>query len=352
MMNSRQTRFVARIPFLRLVIIALVVIVPTIATPTTLSAYTFTTLDFPGAVETSVNGANDKGQVVGTADDHGFVWKNGTFTQIDVPGALFTEASGINDRGQIVGWYFSGADHRQHGFLRGRDGSFTTIDPPTPGSFRTYAYGINDKGDIVGSFFDGVEPGTHGFVYRKGAYTIIDTPGFSFTRVFGGNSAGQIAGTIAENDDNAPRRGFVLAAGIITAIDEPDAHSPSENPPNTWVTSLDDALRVVGYYVGSTPASERTSANSRMAVQRSRGQRSMGKAIEIETATPERSRSFSLAAAATISYHGFVLAGGKFATVDAPGAVDTLPMASNTAGLIVGQYTDASGYRHGFLAQP
>ena len=39
-------------------------------------------------------------------------------------------------------------------------------------------------------------------------------------------------------------------------------------------------------------------------------------------------------------YHGFVLAGGKFTTLDIPAAVDTLPMASNARGVIVGQYTD------------
>jgi hypothetical protein len=319
---------------------ALVMTMPFVVTSTTLSAYTFTTLDYPGAVETSVNGTNDRGHVVGTADDHGFLWKNGTFTQIDVPGALFTEASGINNRQQIVGWYLSGSDHRQHGFLRERDGTFKTIDPPTPGSFRTYAYGINNKGDIVGSFFDGVEPGTHGFVFRNGEYTVIDVPDYPLTRVFGGNSARQIAGTIAADDDIAPRRGFIYAGGIFTAIDEPAAHSPSENPPNTWVTNLDDALRVVGYYLGSDSETKQT------AVKRSRRQRSMGKMIE----TLEQSRSFSLAV--DFRYHGFVLAGGKFTTVDVPGAVDTLPMASNTAGLLVGQYTDAAGNRHGYLAQP
>jgi hypothetical protein len=350
MNSTRQPRSVERITFSRIAVVALFVTMPLVVTSTTLSAYTFTTLDYPGAVETSVNGTNDRGHVVGTADDHGFLWKNGTFTQIDVPGALFTEASGINNRGQIVGWYFSGSDRRQHGFLRERDGSFTTIDPPTPGSFRTFAYSINNKGDIVGSFFDGVEPGTHGFVRKGGAYTIIDVPDYPFTRVFGGNSARQIAGTIAADDGSAPRRGFIHAGGIVTAIDNPDASSGSENPPNTFVTNLDDALRVVGYYIGIGS----TLQSSRMAVQQSRVQRDIGRDMGkvIEKREQSRMSSLSSLAAVRFSFHGFVLAGGKFTTVDVPGAVDTLLMASNTAGLLVGQYTDADGFRHGFLVQP
>jgi len=79
-----------------------------------------------------------------------------TFTTIDVPGAGLTRAFGINDAGQIVG-YFCNASCR--GFLK--DGAtFTTIDA---GASITQAYGINNAGQIVGEFFDGVG-GYHGFV--------------------------------------------------------------------------------------------------------------------------------------------------------------------------------------------
>jgi uncharacterized membrane protein len=350
-------------------VIAFVVPVVVALASASASAYTFTSIEYPGAVETTVNGVNEKGHVVGSTQMggmlHGFVWIKGVFTLIDIPGATRTEAGGINNKGQIVGWYFTPSDFRIHGFLREKDGTFTTIDPPTSGVFRTWAYGISNNGDIVGSFVDGVPPGTHGFVYRKGEFTIIDVPGFPFTRIFGGNSANQIAGTMALNEDTAPRSGFIYAGGVFTPIDEPDAKSPSENPPNTWVLHLDDALRVVGYYIGLDAATESVSSSANLAVQPARGRQGIGK-IKDPLAS-----NLSLAAAqdlsslqrtkipqpgpsvnVTFGTHGFVLAGGKFTTVDVPDATATYVTASNTKGTLVGQYTDAFGFFHGFIATP
>ena len=333
-----------------------------VAAPAASGPYTFFTLDYPGAISTSANGVNDKGHIVGgfetTETTHGFLWKNGSFTVIDVPGALVTEAFGINAKGQIVGVYSNGGFSSRHVFLRDKDGSFTTLAPPNAGTSLIWAYDISDSGEIVGSFWDNVEPGKHGFIWKNGVYTVIDVPGYPFTRVFGGNNARQIAGTMALNDDTAPRSGFIYAGGVFTAIDEPDAYS-GENPPNTWVTNLDDALRVIGYYVGSRPQSESQTlsvpskspgAQGRsLGLQRSRGRPRLGKFHPLEE--PPSASAMLTAVTLNSGYHGFVLAGGKFTTLDVPIAIDTLPMASNAQGLIVGHYTDEFGYGHGFIAQ-
>src|SRR5437773_4169144 len=57
-----------------------------------------------------------------------------TFTTIDVPGATLTNAIGINAHGQIVG-AFTDAGGAFHGFLLD-GGTFTPADPPgaTPGA--------------------------------------------------------------------------------------------------------------------------------------------------------------------------------------------------------------------------
>ena len=47
--------------------------------------------------------------------------------------------------------------------------------------------------------------------------------------------------------------------------------------------------------------------------------------------------------------HGFLLLGGVFTTIDFPGAIATAAYGINTAGDIVGQYTDSSGKTHAFL---
>src|SRR4051794_39416864 len=56
--------------------------------------------DYPGATDTSLNGINNSGQIVGEFRDasgsHGFVYDRGTFTTLDVPGSSFTAANAIN----------------------------------------------------------------------------------------------------------------------------------------------------------------------------------------------------------------------------------------------------------------
>src|SRR6266480_4314731 len=78
-----------------------------VAIPSGASAFTFTTIDVPGAAFTGAGTINNRGQIVGTyfSGPHGFLLDKGTFTTIDVPGAASTFAAGINDRGQIVGAY-------------------------------------------------------------------------------------------------------------------------------------------------------------------------------------------------------------------------------------------------------
>src|SRR3989442_11661944 len=71
------------------------------------SAFTFTTIDVPGATLIEARGINPAGNIVGFFDDasgiHGFLLSRGVFTTIDVPGATLTEAFGINPAGHIVG---------------------------------------------------------------------------------------------------------------------------------------------------------------------------------------------------------------------------------------------------------
>jgi hypothetical protein len=93
-----------------------------VGTPATASAFTFFTIDVPGATSTEAAAINPEGQIVGNYADaagilHGFVLLRGTtFITIDVPGATSTEASGINPRGWIVGNYTDAAGSL-HGFI-------------------------------------------------------------------------------------------------------------------------------------------------------------------------------------------------------------------------------------------
>jgi uncharacterized membrane protein len=127
----------------------------------TSQTFTHTTIDAPGARNTTVLGVNDRSQIVGAFDNgstdyHGFLQSGGQFITIDVPGGTLTTPAGINSKGQIVGGYV--LNDRLHGFLLDR-GKFTTVDPP--GAVNSSALGINDAGQIVGQCVDasGVQRG-------------------------------------------------------------------------------------------------------------------------------------------------------------------------------------------------
>ena len=127
-------------------------------------AFTFTTIDVPGATGTGAARSNAVGQIVGGYTDasgmgHGFLLDNGTFITIDFPSATGTTTFGINAAGQIVGIY-GDAGGTEHGYLLD-NGAFTTID--VPGATRTAPFDINNRGQIVGDYTDASGTG-HGFV--------------------------------------------------------------------------------------------------------------------------------------------------------------------------------------------
>jgi probable HAF family extracellular repeat protein len=111
-----------------------------------------------------------------------------SFTTIDVPGASQTDAFGVNKAGQIVGFY-EDASFTLHGFLRNTDGTFTTIDVPGAGS--TTAGGISGR-KIVGGYSDG--NGWHGFLLKRGHFLTIDVPGAQQSTAALGISGKKIVG--------------------------------------------------------------------------------------------------------------------------------------------------------------
>jgi len=119
-------------------------------------AGTWTTLDYPGASNTTVNGISGSSIVGGYYDSsgngHGFLYNGTTWTTLDYPGAFATEAYGINIS-RIVGLHGLG-------FLY--DGTtWTTLD--YPGASNTYANGISGS-KIVGSYED-TNFRLHGFFF-------------------------------------------------------------------------------------------------------------------------------------------------------------------------------------------
>ncbi len=257
-------------------------------------AYTFATLDVPGAMRTYAWGINDSGDIVGEYRDgsginyHGFVYDGSTYTTLDVPGARDTYAHGVNNSGDIVGYYYGGGSG-SHGFVY--DGStYTTLDVDIPGAWATTAWGINDSGDVVGRYRE-VGGLYRGFVYDGSRYTTLDVPGATETTAYGINDSGVIVGHYR---DGSGYHGFVYDGSTYTTLDVPGANV-------TQAHGVNDSGDVVGRYNDSS------------------------------------------------GNHGFVYDGSAYMTLDVPDATYyTYAHGINDSGDIVGEYRGGGTY--GFIA--
>lgn len=249
--------------------------------------YTFTTIDFPGAVSTEAFGINNAGEVVGTYFDgiasHGFRYKGGVIAAVDFPGSNFTQAFDINNKGQILGQTLPGLFGTQ-GFSIG-DKTYITVNLNGAG---TAALGANDKGKVVGIYSDGVT--YHGFILENGISKTIDVPGSTLTDIYGINNDGIMVG------DYDHRHGFHSDGSAFTTFDVPGSQQ-------TFGLGINSKRHIVGLFQDAGGA-----------------------------------------------YHGFLLKGNKFTTIDVPGAIFTRVSGINDLGQIVGEYRDAAGLTHGFVA--
>lgn len=277
----------------------------------------FTTIDFPRSVATLAGDINDARQIVGRYTDsagivHGFLLSNGSYSSFDVPGSTgFTRALGINSKGQIVGDYI--IKNVEHGFLLS-EGTFITVDPP--GSHGTLAEGINTAGDIVGSYFaDSNFTGNgsgHGFLLQGGVFTTIDFPDARLTEAWRINDAGQIVGRYQGGDGKY--HVYLLSDGNFTSV--PDVPGAEQTAPFE-IGGFNGNGDIAATYCGSTPCQFgggflSTSGN----------------------------------------YHGFLLSGGAYTTVDFPSAALTTAFGLDSFDDIVGAYIDSGGRIHGYLRTP
>lgn len=249
----------------------------------------FRTVDFPGALDTTADGINDLGEIVGCflgtdGNYHGFTFVNGAILRYDHPFSQFNGAYGINDKGVIVGTFSTS----QQEAYQSIDGKFKTIP-----IYQSFASDINNSGMIVGSYYD-VCCMLHGYLLQGNQFTYIDYPGSASTFLDGINSSGVAAGFW--EDANAVRHGFTWNNGTFTSIDVPGATSTS-------ALRINSANVVVGYYKDSSSVN-----------------------------------------------HGFALQNGIYTTVDFPGAAATQIFGINDRGMFVGGYTDSNGTMHGFVA--
>jgi probable HAF family extracellular repeat protein len=259
--------------------------------------------------------------------------------EFDLQSPDSTAALGINNAGDIVGTFGLRA------FLYG-GGAFTPL--MYPGSEITSALGINDRGDIVGQFTDG--SGTHGFVYTDGTFTPFDVPGAivngrTATHAHGINAKGEIVGDFDMSVGTGARtEGFLYSAGSFTLINFPGADSTSAFGINdigdiVGSTSFPGVGGASGYILSGGRFTKLdhpdASSSGGSLLTGAFGVNSAGKVVGIFTDAG--------------AYRGFIYDRGTFAPLGAPPNVDPpiVPLGINDAGQIVGYFG-----RHGFLATP
>jgi hypothetical protein len=305
-----------------------------------------------------------------------------TFTTFDPQGSIFTRPTSINDAGVITGFYGTNL-FKFHGFVRAADGTTTTFDA---GRGSTAPVGIDGQGRIYGNFTNKHLSATSGFVrqadgtitffhpehskstrvtavdaaagvtgyYRNdvgdigfllsldGRLTKFSAPGSSRTYPMAINSNGVIAGEYVDND----ARGHSF-------LRTPDGQFTSFDPPRSisWSDAL--AVNADGVVAGSYKNAHNIIQGF---VRDSKGTITAFHARQSKETTPLAINASGVIAgyywtADHMVQHGFLRnANGSLENIDDPDAVrGTFPVGIDSAGTIIGNFTDADGLTHGFI---
>ncbi len=260
------------------------------------------------------------------------------FTTIDVPGALSTSAQDINARGDIVGTYVDG-NHRSHGYLL-RDGEITTID--FPGSAFTETLGIDSQGEVVGDYRFAGEPAVnfHGYMRTKGGdFVPVNAPGHTNTIMQRILADGTMLGCRHDGDLMATMRGISVSRRGYAEIEQFASMELGATP---------DGRRIVGFYTNMV-------ANRVEGFLIDDGEftplfvpgSTLTRALDISPAG-EIIGNYTNSAGV---FHGFVLGDAGYVSLDVPGATTTRVFGINPQSDVVGIYVSTDGKAHGFLTR-
>jgi hypothetical protein len=291
--------------------------------------------DFNGTYPGSIN---FWGVITGSYQDtnstfHGFLRsREGNFTTFEAPGADLGSFNGtapccINDLGAVTGVYYDKTGF-SHGFVRSREGKFTSFDVPGVGGFGSTPLAINLEGAIVGVYTDS----------NFSFHAFQRSPEGEFETWIGpdactGNGAEGCFGSGASN---------INVFGIVAGGYEDDGGNFVHHG---FVRSPDGKLKIFNVPAAGTGSYQGTGC-------------------------PGCALGFNLWGAIGGTYidsnsvqHGFLHSpDGRFTTFDAPGAgtgsyqgtgcPSDCPTSLNDFGAIMGTYIDTNGVLHGYLRNP
>jgi len=269
----------------------------------------------------------------------------------------------INNAGVINGWLID-TSNATEAWQRGVNGNITVyIDPLNTGTpSYTAAYGINNEGVSVGIFTDTAAGNYPGYFYTsKGqfvTFNLPDQPAGTATFLEGINDhAGQYCGSIGTPPDYNYETFFSFSGkNQIIAVN---------GSTNSGCASLNDQNAAVGYYEDSNGVDHGWLYNPSTGLFTT---------IDVPGAAtvPGTAPCWGSGIAGTVviginnkgmisghywdtSYnsHGFVRTpGGKYYTINVPGAYETGGGGINDNGVVVGHYSDSACNNSGYIATP
>ena len=271
-------------------------------------------------------------------------------TTFDYPGTgNSTTPFGINGNGDIAGRYDSGNPKVTRGFVRFRNGTFSSplVAPNDTGGI-TMGFGINNARRVGGESLTAAtltSPNTfHGFFWNNGVFTTFDFGGPVSTAVTGVNDSGNFTGAFGSIIQ--PNKGFVNIGGTSAAIIVPGAF-------DSFANGINISNRVVGVYrVSNLP----TGVNHGF-IRSPNG--TITNPVDYPGSTSTSLFGISDSGWVVGSYtdaqgktHGFLRKNANtYISFDFPNATSTSLNGINSSGFISGRYTDSTGIRHGFIAQ-
>jgi hypothetical protein len=222
-----------------------------------------------------------------------------TIITFDIPGANSIFPQGLNNDGVITGYYLDNVGSGTHGFVREEHGSLKTFDVPGA-TIQTVPSAINSEGVVAGNYCD--ETNCHGFLRTPdGGITTFDVPGALYTFPIGLNDTGSVTGNYG---DNLAFHSFVRTRnGVFTKFDP----AMVTNLPGV----INNAGTITGYFFDISPV--------------------------VRSFVRDREGTVTIFDAPNVCR----TSNGTFAT------------AINSAGVIVGGFTDADcTHGHGFMRSP
>jgi hypothetical protein len=266
----------------------------------------------------------------------------------------FNQLLGINIHDVIAGYFGSGATgHPNKGYLlKPPYGQADYVNENFPGSVQTQVTGLNNLGDSCG-FWVSSNNTNRGFVEWNGvfaSYTDPHTPKVAgaVNQLLGINNQGIAVGFYNDANDNAHAYELNQATGVFTALKIPDAVSATATGINTYGD-------VVGFYTdasGSTESFLITTSHQLVTYQFPGGSDTQALGINFK----DQIVGSYLDSKGVM--HGFVLSDplgpvSHWQKIDDPhGIGSTVVNGINSAGDLVGFYTDSAGNTDGMLAVP